>query len=144
MPGKAIFDTSIYIEAIKRGKRSPDYSLLIDSLPSTYLCSVVSSELYLGAVDRFAFKMVDQLSARFKTLGRIVSPNHSSWNHVGRILSEIKRTEPQYRSRVPDLFNDALIAQCARQLGAVVYTRNESDFSLIQRYRNFHFEVVRN
>ena len=144
MPGKAIFDTSIYIEAIKRGKGSPDYSLLIDSLPSTYLCSIVSSELYLGAGDRFAFKMVDQLSARFKTLGRIISPNHSSWNHVGKILSEIKRKEPQYRSKISDLFNDALIAQCARQLGAVVYTRNESDFSLIQRYRNFDFKVVRN
>lgn len=144
MRSKAIFDTSIYIEAIKKGEESAAYSLLIASLPLTYLCSVVSAELYLGAADRFAYKMVDQLSARFKSLGRIVSPNHSSWNHVGKMLSEIKRKEPQYRSKISGLFNDALIALCASQLGATVYTRNESDFRLIQRFRNFDLEVFKN
>jgi len=54
MRSKAIFDTSIYIEAIQRGEESPDYPLLIDSLPLTYLCSAVSFELYVGALAMLA------------------------------------------------------------------------------------------
>jgi predicted nucleic acid-binding protein len=140
---KAIFDTSVYIEAIQRGEESTDYPLLIDSLPVTYLCSVVSSELYVEARDHIAYKMIKGLSDRFKSLHRIVSPTHSSWNHVGKILSEIKRKEPQYRSKIPALFNDALIGLCALQIGAKLYTRNEADFRLIQRYRNFDLEVIK-
>ncbi len=143
MGSKAIFDTSIYIGAIQKGEESADYPLLIDSLPVTYLCSVVSSELFVGALDHIAYKIIKDLSDRFHSLGRIVTPTHSSWSHVGKILSQIKRKEPQNRSKISTLFNDALISLCALQVGAIVYTRNEADFRLIQRYRNFNLEIIK-
>jgi predicted nucleic acid-binding protein len=46
---KVVFDTNIYIHAIRGGPAARKYALLINTLPFTYLSSVVSAELYLGA-----------------------------------------------------------------------------------------------
>ena len=39
------------------------------------------------------------------------------------------------------LWNDALIALSARQVGATVVTRNVGDFALLRRYARFEYEA---
>jgi hypothetical protein len=49
---------------------------------------------------------------------------------------------PGLKDKLPRLINDILIALCGRRLGAVVYTANEDDFALVQRYKRFRFAVI--
>lgn len=142
-PGhKVIFDTNIYIHAIQGGPASNEYALLLTLLPSTYLCSVVSSELYAGALDSFGVRRVRHFVSRSERVGRVVTPTHSSWNEAGQIMAKISREEPEYRSKLPVLFNDALIALCALQIGATVCTKDKEDFHLIRRHKRFNLEVI--
>ncbi|MBI2357692.1 MAG: type II toxin-antitoxin system VapC family toxin [Deltaproteobacteria bacterium] len=139
---KVIFDTNVYICAIRGGAASREYELLLASLPSTYLCSVVSSELYVGALDSRGTRLIRGFVSRSENVGRIVTPTHGSWNEAGRILAEMGRREPKYKSMFATLLNDALIAVCALQVGARVCTRNEEDFEGIRRYKRFDLEVI--
>lgn len=139
---KVIFDTNIYIRAIHRGSASTEYSLLIDSLPVTYLSSVVSAELYAGAGDSFGVNLVQGFVTRFERVGRIVTPTHGTWSEAGRILAKVGKQESGYKSKFPALFNDILIALSALQIGATVYTNNEEDFRLIRRHKRFSLETV--
>ena len=55
---KVVFDTNIYIHAIRGGPASREYELLLNSLPLTYLSSVVSAELYVGALDSSGIRLI--------------------------------------------------------------------------------------
>ena len=140
---KVIFDTNIYIHAIRGGPFSEAYNLLIDSWPFLHLSSVVSAELYAGAVDLPGMRLVQRFVLRSEGVGRVVTPTHGTWNEAGQILAKIRKQEPEYRSKFPELFNDILIALSALQIGGTVYTRDEDDFGLIRRYKRFSLEVLR-
>ena len=102
---KVIYDTNIYIGAIRGGPRSQEFDLLHRSLPFTYLCSVVSAELYAGAIDSAAVRLTTPFVSISERVGRVVTPNHRSWNEAGRILGRIHKEDPEYRSKLPALFN---------------------------------------
>lgn len=140
---KVIYDTNIYIRALREGQQSEEYTLLLTSLPFTYLSSVVSAELNVGVQDSTGTRLVNQFVSQSERVGRVVTPTHKSWNYAGWILARILKEEPAYKSKLPSLFNDALIVFCALQIGATVCTRNEEDFGLIRRYRRFDLEPVR-
>ena len=140
---KVIFDTNIYIHAIRGGPFSEAYSLLIDSWPFTHLSSVVSAELYAGALDSPGMRLVQRLVWRSEGVGRVVTPTHGTWNEAGEILAKIRKQEPGFKSKFPELFNDILIALSALQVGGTVYTQDEDDFALIRRYKRFSLDVVR-
>jgi predicted nucleic acid-binding protein len=118
------------------------YHLLLDSLPSTYLCSVVSAELYLGATDPWGVRLIRGFVSRSEKVGRVVTPTHGSWNESARIVAKIGKEEPEFKSKLAALLNDALIALCALHIGATVCTENREDFELIRRYRGFALEVI--
>ena len=139
---KVIYDTNIYIGAIRGGARSSEFGLLCRSLPFTYLCSVVSAELYAGAIDSVAMRLTAPFVLMSERVGRVVTPTHRSWNQAGRILGKIRKQEPQFQSKFPALFNDVLIVLSALQIGATIQTKNVEDFRLIGRYRRFDFEPV--
>jgi predicted nucleic acid-binding protein len=139
---KVVYDTNIYIRAIRRRPRSAEYELLLGSLPLTYLSSVVSAELNVGAVDSTGIKLVREFVSLSERVGRIVTPTHGSWKEAGRILGKIRTGEPKYRSKLSALFNDVLIVLCAVQIGDIVRTRDKEDFQLIRRYRKFDLELV--
>jgi predicted nucleic acid-binding protein len=94
---KVIFDTNVYIHAIHGGAASRPYHLLVDSLPFTYLCSVVSAELYLGALDPWGIRLIHGFVSRSEKVGRVVTPTHDSWNESAGILAKIAREKPRYR-----------------------------------------------
>jgi predicted nucleic acid-binding protein len=74
-------------------------------------------------------------------VGRVVTPSHGSWKEAGRILGKISKSEPQFRTKLPALFNDALIALSAIQIGAAVCTRDKEDFELLRHYLRFRLEL---
>src|SRR5262249_58772488 len=54
------------------------------------------------------------------------------WNQAGDLLANVWRQEPRSRDKVSSLWNDALIALSARQIGAIVVTKNVGDFALLR------------
>lgn len=139
---KVIHDTNVYIRAMHYGPGSREYSLLQSSLPSTYLASVVSAELNVGAQDSIGLKLLRQFLSATERAGRIVVPTYASWNQAGQILAAIHKNQPHYRSKLPALFNDALIVMCALQIGAAICTSDKEDFELLHRYLKFDLTLL--
>ncbi len=81
-----------------------------------------------------------ELTDRFDRLGRIVTPEARSWSLAGDVLGDIRRREPGPRDRIASLWNDALIALSARQIGASVVAGNVRDFALLRRFVRFNLE----
>jgi len=137
-----MFDTNVYVAAIREGLGGISFGRLADAAPRTFLASVVSAELRAGALDETGRKIVIDLTQRFERLGRVVAPTSGSWNDAGDVLANITRREPRFRTKVRTLWNDVLIALSARQIGATVVTENVDDFRLLRRYLRFDLEVA--
>jgi predicted nucleic acid-binding protein len=138
-----VFDTNVYVAALREGLSGSAFGRLEDALPRTYLASVVSGELRAGARDETGRRAVLGLVDRFERLGRVVTPAAESWNDAGDILAKIARDEPAFRTKIRGLWNDALIALSARQIGATLVSENVRDFGLLRRYVRFDLEQGR-
>jgi predicted nucleic acid-binding protein len=139
---RLVFDTGVYIAAIRGGLFSPGFWMLQEKLPRTYLASVVSAELLAGATNQVARKAVLDFLRWAHRVRRVVAPDAGAWERAGEILGEIRRGEPQLRSKIPTLWNDLLIALCARQVGATAVTQNARDFELLRRYLRFDLHIL--
>ena len=137
-----VFDTNVYVSALREGLSSLSFGRLNEAIPRTFMAAVVSAELRAGALDEAGRTLVRNLVSRFERLGRVVVPTYGSWNEAGDILARIVRREPSFRTKVPSLWNDALIALSARQIGATVVTENLQDFRLLHRYVRFGLEAA--
>jgi len=135
-----VFDTTVYVAALREGIDGAAFARIRDRTPRTFLASVVSAELRAGAVDRVGRLAVRELVEQFDRLGRIVTPDARSWNLAGDALGNIRRREPALRAKVTSLWNDALIALSARQIGASVVTGNVRDFELLHRFMPLDLE----
>jgi predicted nucleic acid-binding protein len=135
-----LFDTNVYVAALREGVRGAAFARIRESAPRTFLASVVSAELRAGAVDQTGRSVVLELTDRFDRLGRIVTPEAKSWSLAGDVLGDIRRREPGMRDKIARLWNDALIALSARQIGASVVTGNVGDFELLRRFVRFDLE----
>ncbi len=71
-----------------------------------------------------------------------MTPDVGAWERAGERLSEIRQKEPPLRSKIPTLWNDLLIALCARQVGAMVVTHNARDLALLRRYFRFDLHIL--
>jgi predicted nucleic acid-binding protein len=138
---QVLFDTGVYITAIRGGLESPAAHALQAALPRSYLSSVVSAELRAGATSETARRAVHQFTRWAQRVGRVVTPSAASWERAGDVLGQIRRKEPNLRSKVPSLWNDLLIALSARQIGALVVTSNRVDFETLRRYLRFDLRV---
>jgi predicted nucleic acid-binding protein len=136
-----VFDTNVYVAALREGIDGAAFARIRDRTPRTFLASVVSAELRAGALDRAGRLAVRELVEQFDRLGRIVTPDARSWNLAGDALGNIRRREPALRAKVTSLWNDALIALSARQIGASVVTGNVRDFELLHRFMPFDLEA---
>lgn len=142
MPGPrwVVFDTNVYVAAIREGVGGPSFVRLEEAAPRTFLAAVVSAELRSGARDEAGRQVIIDLVRRFDRLGRVVVPTARTWGDAGDLLARVARREPGLRTKVRSLWNDALIALSARQIGARVVTENLSDFRLLNRYVRFELE----
>lgn len=137
----ALFDTSVYITALRRGNDAALALRRIGADAPLWLSSVVLEELYAGASGRQK-PVIEKLERDFDRIKRIVVPNLSDWTLTGRVLSRLAAKygfEEIGRGR---LTNDALIAMSAGRLGVSVLTANEGDYRRLAEFREFRWQVI--
>jgi predicted nucleic acid-binding protein len=135
-----LFDTSIYISALRRGS---DALLTLRGLASDatlWLSSVVLEELYAGASDRDRH-VVERLERDFARTKRMLVPNLSDWTQTGRVLARLAAKYDYEQIGQGRLTNDALIAMSAGRLGITVVTSNKRDFGRLAEFRPFRWQV---
>ena len=91
-----LFDTNVYVAALREGVRGAAFARIRESAPRTFLASVVSAELRAGTVDQTGRSVVLELTDRFDRLGRVVTPEARSWSLASRTSS---RASGRSRSR---------------------------------------------
>jgi predicted nucleic acid-binding protein len=137
----ALFDSSIYIAALRRGGVAALALRRFATDAPLWLSAVVLEELYAGAADRDR-KVVERLERDFDRAKRVLVPNQSDWTQTGRVLARLAAKyhyEPIGRGR---LTNDALVAMSAGRLGIRVITANERDFSRLAEFGPFQWQVT--
>ena len=129
-------DTNIYIAAFNEPDFGAEFSVFHrDHLPRLLLSAVVAHELMIGArtPDRRR-KLQRGLLEPFRTRGRIHVPTLATWEvaaDLNRRLREAGGCEGSLTQR--SFGNDLLLAASARELGALIITRNLADFERIGR-----------
>ncbi|MGH7823393.1 MAG: type II toxin-antitoxin system VapC family toxin [Candidatus Binatia bacterium] len=140
---KVLFDTNIYLEAARSEEaRERFHKSYLPLLPFTVLSAVVAYELRVDARDEHTRELVKQYVAPMERAGRIASPTFADWTEAANVVTSIETRDKQWRSKLPALLNDVLIALCARRVGATVFTHNRADFQLIRRHGDFALRVV--
>jgi len=136
-----LFDSSVYISALRRGSDAPlapPRRLAPDA--TLWLSSVVLEELYAGAGDRDRH-VVERLERDFERARRVLVPNLSDWTQTGRVLARLAAKYDYEQIGQGRLTNDALIAMSAGRLGITVITANKRDFSRLAEFRPFQWQV---
>jgi predicted nucleic acid-binding protein len=136
-----LFDSSIYISALRRGSDAPLALRGLAPDAPLWLSSVVLEELYAGARDRDRH-VVERLERNFERARRVLVPNLSDWTQTGRVLARLAAKYDYEQIGQGRLTNDALIAMSAGRLGITVITANERDFSRLAEFRPFQWQVA--
>jgi len=71
-----------------------------------------------------------------------VTPTFDDWVEASALVTAIELRDRGWRSKLPALLNDILIALSARRVGAMVLTRNRDDFLVIRRHKGFSLRVL--
>jgi predicted nucleic acid-binding protein len=140
---KYILDTNVYLEAVRsEEKRIQFRTTFLPLLPATFLAAIVAYELAVDAADRRTRGLVEDFVRPLEASGRIVTPTFEDWLDAARIVTTIYERDRSWRSKLPALLNDVLIALCSRRIGATLITYNAADFRLIRRHRDFSLRVL--
>ena len=137
----ALFDTSLYISALRRGNDAIIALRHIAADAPLWLSSVVLEELYAGAKDRKRH-VIERLERDFDKANRILVPNLSDWTQAGKVLARLAGKYDYEQIGQGRLTNDALIAMSAARLGITVLTTNARDFSRLAEFRSFQWQVT--
>jgi predicted nucleic acid-binding protein len=137
----ALFDSSIYISALRRGDAAALALRRLSADAPLWLSAVVLEELYAGAGERER-QVVERLERDFERAKRVVVPNLGDWAQAGRVLSRLATKYHYGKVGQGRLTNDALIAMSAGRLGIRVITANEGDFGRLAEFRPFQWEVT--
>jgi len=138
-----LLDTNVYLFALKSDRATEFFERhFLPQVFRTHLSSVVVEELYAGALDSAAIRLVERHVGALERAGRVVTPTFSDWKEAGKLIARITRNEPGRKSRVQRMLNDILLALSARRIGAELVTFNRSDFQLIRRHRPFALKIL--
>lgn len=137
----ALFDTSVYISAFRRG----DFSILdlrrFAADTPLWVSAVVIEELYAGT-DEGNRHLVERLEREFDRIKRILVPNLNDWTQAGRVLSRLAAEYNYEQIGRGRLTSDALIAMSAGRMGIVVITANARDFGRLAEFREFQWQLM--
>jgi predicted nucleic acid-binding protein len=146
LPG-ILFDTSVYIAALRRGN-----ALILSSRHAArsgeaqerplWLSAVVLEELLVGARDGVMKKLLARLEKDFERAGRLLVPLQSDWTASGQVLALIGEKHGYEEVGRARMTNDALIAMSAFRNGIIVQTMNDDDYRKITEFRPFEWERV--
>ncbi len=137
----SLFDTSLYIAALRRGNEAAIALRRVAADAPLWLSSVVLEELYAGAGDRER-RVVERLERDFDRVKRLLVPNLSDWTQTGRVLARLASKYDYEKIGQGRLTNDALIAMSAGRLGIQVLTANERDYRRLAELRAFQWKVT--
>jgi predicted nucleic acid-binding protein len=137
----ALFDSSIYITALRRGDDAVLTLRRFTTDARLWLSAVVLEELYAGTADRDR-QVVERLERDFDRAKRILIPNLSDWTQAGRVLARLAAKYHYEKIGQGRLTNDAMIAMSAGRVGIRVITANERDFSRLAEFRAFQWQVT--
>jgi predicted nucleic acid-binding protein len=135
-----LFDTSIYISALRSGDDPVLKLRRATSGAPVWLSSVVLEELYAGVKPRDS-RIVERLERDFDKAGRILVPNLSDWGVTGKLLARLAANYGYEQIGQARLTNDALMAMSAARRGITVITVNERDFARLSQLRPFQWRV---
>jgi predicted nucleic acid-binding protein len=140
---KYLLDTNVYLEAVRSEEKKTQFRrTFFPLLPATFLCSVVAYELYVNAQNRPTRSLVGEFIRPMERTGRVVTPTFEDWVEASAVVDAIEEKDRGWRSKLPALLNDILIALCARRIGATLLTYNQDDFRLIRRHKDFSLRVL--
>lgn len=140
---KYLLDTNVYLDACRSEEtRNQFRHTFFPLLPATFLSAVVAYELLADAVDRRTRADVREFILPLERAGRVVTPTFDDWLEAAAIVTTIMTRDRGWRSKLPRLQNDILIALGARRIGAVVLTHNRNDFLLIRRHKGFPLRLL--
>jgi predicted nucleic acid-binding protein len=140
--GLVLFDTSVYISALRKGNEALIASRRAAGGAVLCLSSVVLEELYARA-DEHARHVVERLERDFDQARRIVVPNLNDWTLVGTVLARLARKYSCEQIGQGRLTNDALIAMSTARLGIRVISANSHDFARLAEFHSFQWELVK-
>lgn len=143
-----IFDTSVYITALRRRDLSVFSQTRIaaeaGSSEPLYLSAVVLEELYVGATSDKLKKLLAKYEKNFDGINRLLVPNQTDWTGGGRVLSHVGRKYGFETVRRARMTNDCLIAMTAARQGLTIITHNAADFKIIAEFRPFKWREIKN
>ena len=140
---RILLDTNVYLFALKSDKGANFFEHhFLPRVFQTHLSSVVVEELYAGALDREAMRLVERQVGAVERAGRVVTPTFDDWKEAGKVVAGITRKEAGRRSKTQRMLNDILLALSARRIGAELFTFNREDFQLIRRHKPFSLQVL--
>jgi predicted nucleic acid-binding protein len=135
-----LFDTSIYITALRMGDDAALGLRRIVGGAPVWLSSVVLEELYAGVSGRNRHA-VERLERDFHRAGRILVPNLTDWTQTGKVLALLAAKYDYEQIGKGRLTNDALIAMSAGRFGITVITANARDFEKLAEFRQFQWRI---
>ncbi len=141
MAGPGIFDTSIYIRALRQGNNAILKKRQSKIFP-LWLSAVVLEELYVGASDKRAVKVLTKFEREFTNINRLLVPNQTDWSIAGQILNKIGKKYGFEKVGKARLTNDTLLAASVARMGFTLLTANKKDFQLVAEFREFEWEVI--
>ncbi len=135
-----LFDSSIYIEALRAGGEAPLLLRRWAGESPIWLSAVVLEELYAGAGPG-VLPLLEKMERDFAGVKRIVTPNLKDWAKAGRILAQIGQRYGYEQIGKAWLTNDALIATSAARDGITVITANRRDFEKLAEFCPLQWRV---
>ena len=138
MQEKVVFDTNIYIDVFNRGLHQEEINGFQKIM---YLAHPVLHELWMGAKGKKEIRHLEQFSARFIRLKRLIIPEPATQIRIGKVCHMLY-TSGKLNPKQPRIYNDICIALLARQIGASLVTKNEADFEKIRKVADFDYREV--
>ena len=137
MRQKAVLDTSFLVEHFRKGTVYNTF-LNLNRFYHITFSSVVLMELLSGAYDHKEQKLIDQIKNNFA----VITVTERQWYVAGNIMRKLRVDKKIDPLRIKSLLADILIAVSARDIGAVLITKNEKDFKLISEVLDFKYIAV--
>jgi predicted nucleic acid-binding protein len=139
---KYALDTQLFIDAFRDATANETLQRFHQAFaPFEYLSVVVAQELRAGVKrDRDRKALEANVLGVFERSGRTFAPSASAWHRSGDLLSDMARQEGIEIGRVSKSFaNDVLLALSCREVGCVLVTNNDRDFSRVRRFISFEY-----
>jgi len=138
-----VLDTNVYLFAMKSAEGASFFERhFLPAVFQTYLSSIVVEELYAGALDAGAVRLVERHVGALERAGRVLTPTFQEWKEAGKLIARITLKEPGQKPKIQQMLNDVLLALSARRIGADLFTFNREDFELIRRHKSFSLKVL--